>query len=76
MKNLITISPEICSGIPVFAGTRVPLDNFFDYIKSGKNIDEFISDFPSVEKKQIELFLKYIKNFISNGVMKYGESTD
>ena len=76
MRNLITISPDVHSGVPVFNGTRVPVDNFFDYIKAGKNIDEFISDFPSVEKKQIELLLKYIKNFISNGVMKYGENTD
>jgi uncharacterized protein (DUF433 family) len=53
MNELITISPDIQSGTPVFAGTRVPVKNLFDYLKGGDTIDEFLEDFPSVKKEQI-----------------------
>jgi len=53
MNSLITISPEIQSGEPVFSGTRVPVKNLFDYLKGGDSIDEFLEDFPSVSRDQI-----------------------
>ncbi len=53
MNDLITISPDIQSGTPVFAGTRVPIKNLFDYLKGGDTIEEFLEDFPSVKKEQI-----------------------
>ncbi len=53
MNDLITISPDIQSGTPVFAGTRVPVKNLFDYLKGGDTIDEFLEDFPSVKREQI-----------------------
>jgi uncharacterized protein (DUF433 family) len=51
--DLITISPEIQSGTPVFSKTRVPVKILFDYLKSGDTIDEFLCDFPSVRKEQV-----------------------
>lgn len=53
MNDLITISPEIQSGTPVFSGTRVPVKNLFDYLKGGDTIDEFLEDFPSVKREQV-----------------------
>ncbi|CAN5410079.1 hypothetical protein BH20ACI1_BH20ACI1_30790 [soil metagenome] len=53
MNDLITISSEVQSGTPVFAGTRVPVKNFFDYLKGGDTIEEFLKDFPSVKKEQV-----------------------
>jgi uncharacterized protein (DUF433 family) len=46
----VSIDPEIMSGIPVFAGTRVPVQNLFDYIEGGEDLAEFLDDFPSVSK--------------------------
>ncbi len=53
MNEIITISPDVQSGTPVFAGTRVPVKNFFDYLKGGDTIEEFLKDFPSVKKEQL-----------------------
>ena len=53
MSKVITISPDIQSGEPVFSGTRVPIKNFFDYLKGGDTIEEFLTDFPSVRKEQV-----------------------
>lgn len=53
MNRVITISPDIQSGEPVFAGTRVPVKNLFDYLKGGDTIDEFLEGFPSVSREQV-----------------------
>lgn len=53
MNRVITISPEIQSGEPVFSGTRVPIKNLFDYLRGGDSIDEFLEGFPSVSRDQV-----------------------
>jgi len=53
IADLITISPEIQSGAPVFAKTRVPVKILFDYLKNGDTIEEFLYDYPSVRKEQV-----------------------
>ena len=53
IADLITISPEIQSGAPVFAKTRVPVKILFDYLKNGDTIEEFLYDYPSVRKDQV-----------------------
>ncbi len=53
MNCVITISPEIQSGEPVFTGTRVPVKNLFDYLKGGDSIDDFLEGFPSVSREQV-----------------------
>ena len=53
IADLITISPEIQSGAPVFAKTRVPVKILFDYLKNGDTIEEFLYGYPSVRKDQV-----------------------
>lgn len=47
----ISIDPEVMSGTPVFTGTRVPVQNLFDYMEGGDDLTEFLDDFPSVSKE-------------------------
>ena len=47
----ISIDPEVMSGAPVFAGTRVHIQSLFDYIEGGEDSAEFLDDFPSVSKE-------------------------
>jgi uncharacterized protein (DUF433 family) len=68
MNNLITISPDIQSGTPVFSNTRVPVKNLFDYLIAGNDVNEFLKDFPSVKKQQVIALLKYLENTISFSV--------
>ena len=46
----ISIDPEVMSGAPVFAGTRVNVQTLFDYIEGGDDLEEFLEAFPSVTK--------------------------
>jgi uncharacterized protein (DUF433 family) len=49
--QLITIDPEIHSGSPVFAGTRVPVKTLFDHLQAGDSLEVFLDDFPSVSRE-------------------------
>ncbi|MDZ7589489.1 MAG: DUF433 domain-containing protein [Rubrivivax sp.] len=51
-RPLIVVDPEIQSGAPVFAGTRVPIQNLFDYLEEGDSLDVFLKQFPSVTRQQ------------------------
>jgi uncharacterized protein (DUF433 family) len=62
IADIITISPEIQSGTPVFSNTRVPIKNLFDYLKGGDTIEEFLNDFPSVQKQQVLTLLDLMEN--------------
>ena len=52
MENtVIVVDPDIQSGAPVFAGTRVPIQNLFDYLEEGDSLEVFLDQFPSVTKE-------------------------
>jgi len=51
-SQFITVDPEIHSGTPVFAGTRVPIKTLFDHLEGGDPLDVFLDDFPSVTRQQ------------------------
>ena len=55
---IITSSPDVMGGTPVFAGTRVPAQTLLDYLKAGESIDDFLEGFPTVSKAQVIAFLE------------------
>lgn len=63
-------SPKVMSGAIVFAGTRVPLTNLFDYLESDADIEDFLSGFPSVSKAQVDAVLDQLKITISSPANK------
>jgi uncharacterized protein (DUF433 family) len=62
----VNIDPEIMSGAPVFAGTRVPIQNLFDYIEGGEDLSEFLDDFPSVSKEAALAVLEMAKKSLTS----------
>jgi uncharacterized protein (DUF433 family) len=60
MKNssIVKIDPEIMSGTPCFAGTRVPARTLIDYIEGGDSLADFLEDFPTVSRAQAIAFLE------------------
>lgn len=51
------MDPEIMGGKPVFSGTRVPVQSLFDWLET-ETLDDFLSNFPSVSRKQAINVLK------------------
>ena len=66
VKRLITIDKEIVSGEPVFKGTRVPVQNLFDYLEGGASLKDFFIDFPSVTKKQAQEAIAIARKFLTS----------
>lgn len=58
LEHIVHSDPEIVSGEPVFAGTRVPVRNLLDYLEGGQTLEEFREDFPSVSREQAIAFLE------------------
>ena len=57
-SSVISVSPEIMSGTPVFTGTRVPIQTLLDYLTAGDSIDDFLDGFPTVTREQVITFLE------------------
>lgn len=53
LTGIVHSDPEIMGGTPVFVGTRVPLQNLFDYLEGGESIEDFLDGFPSVKRQQV-----------------------
>jgi uncharacterized protein (DUF433 family) len=59
-RSVVKIDPEIMSGTPCFAGTRVPARTLIDYIENGDTLEDFLEDFPTVTRKQAIAFLEEV----------------
>ncbi|MGH8614390.1 MAG: DUF433 domain-containing protein [Gammaproteobacteria bacterium] len=57
-KPLISSSPDVMGGTPVFAGTRVPVQTLLDNLEGGETIDDFLEGFPTVRREQVMAFLE------------------
>jgi uncharacterized protein (DUF433 family) len=57
-EPIITSSPDVLSGTPVFRGTRVPVQALIDYLEGGETIDGFLVGFPTVKREQVVAFLE------------------
>jgi len=55
---VVSVSPDVMSGTPVFPGTRVPVQTLLEYLEAGDSIDEFLGGFPSVSRSQVIAFLE------------------
>ncbi|MCI0335460.1 MAG: DUF433 domain-containing protein [Planctomycetes bacterium] len=62
--SVVISDAEILGGVPVFAGTRVPIDSLLVHLKAGDTIDAFLADFPSVSRAQVEAFLDLTADLI------------
>jgi uncharacterized protein (DUF433 family) len=57
-EPIVTASPDVMGGTPVFARTRVPVQTLLDYLKGGETIDDFLEGFPTVTREQVIAFLE------------------
>ncbi len=62
MNSPVQIDPEILSGTPCFAGTRVPVRTLFDVIANGQTVDDFLHGFPTVERAQVQAVLELARD--------------
>jgi uncharacterized protein (DUF433 family) len=64
MSSVIAVDPDIMSGTPCFAGTRVPIQHLIDYLEASESIEGFLEGFPSVSRDQVIAFLEEAKHSV------------
>jgi uncharacterized protein (DUF433 family) len=63
-EPVIQSDPEILGGLPVFAGTRVPVQTLLDYLEAGQPLSDFLDDFPTVSREQAIAALEQAKEVL------------
>jgi uncharacterized protein (DUF433 family) len=58
---VITKDPDVLGGTPVFRGTRVPFQALLDYLEGGQTLDDFLDDFPTVNRESAVNVLEHAK---------------
>lgn len=70
MASVINVDKEILGGTPVFMGTRVPIQAFLDHVRGDYTVEEFLEQFPSVRREQVDQLLweasAYLRAFTSD----------
>jgi uncharacterized protein (DUF433 family) len=65
LSSLVHSDPDVLGGTPVFAGTRVPATALVEYLEAGDSLDDFLADFPSVERAQAIETLEVLRALLS-----------
>ena len=64
MAQAITRDPETMHGVPVFRGTRVPVQTLFEYLEGGDTLEEFLEGFPTVSRDLAVAVLEEAKHLL------------
>src|SRR3546814_375282 len=60
-EQYIVRDPEILSGTPVIAGTRLPAAVVAASVKAGMTIDQLVAAFPSINPEQAQAAVEYVR---------------
>jgi uncharacterized protein (DUF433 family) len=58
IKDIISVNPEVMSGMPVFRGTRVPVEVVILDLAGGDSIDEILENYPTLDREDVIALLK------------------
>ncbi len=65
--KVIDRNPDIVSGTPVFAGTRVPVHILMEHLEAGDRLDDFLNDYPTVSRDQAVELLELATTMLVEG---------
>jgi uncharacterized protein (DUF433 family) len=72
--TVIQVDPDILSGTPVFAGTRVPVQTLLEHLEQGHTLTDFLVDFPTVTQEQAIAALEEAKEALLARARRPAES--
>ncbi|MCR5858499.1 DUF433 domain-containing protein [Mesorhizobium sp. J428] len=71
ISDVLSSDPEIVSGAVVFKGRRVPVAGLFEYLRARDTLDEFLLDFPTVEREQVEAVIQLAGEDVEQLILKH-----
>ena len=57
LYQAVWVDPDRMSGVPCFRGSRLPVQQLFDWLAGGVSLDEFIEDF-KIDRQAAEAVLR------------------
>jgi len=60
----ITMNPEVCFGKPTIRNMRYPVELILDLLGAGMTNDEILSDYPSLDEKDIHACLVFASKLV------------
>jgi uncharacterized protein (DUF433 family) len=58
LEDIISVNREVMSGMPVFRGTRVPIEVVILDLAGGDSIDEILENYPTLDRADVMALLK------------------
>jgi uncharacterized protein (DUF433 family) len=58
----VTVNPKVQGGLPCFTSTRVPVTLLFDHLQRDYTVGQFLEDFPTVKREQVDAVLEMAKS--------------
>ena len=65
LDQAVWVDPERMSGTPCFRGSRLPVQQLFDWLADGVSLDEFVREF-QIERDAAIAVLRYASRSICN----------
>lgn len=72
---LVQMEPGILNGMPVFRDTQVPIKRMFDYLLTGKSMQDFLRDYPPVSEEVANAVLTSDATLFYEDISKALEAT-
>jgi uncharacterized protein (DUF433 family) len=70
LSGIVWSDPQRMSGVPCFAGTRVPVQALFEYLEGGDGLETFLDDFEGVTREQAIAVLEYCREKLFEGLIR------
>jgi uncharacterized protein (DUF433 family) len=67
IEEMVVSDPEIMRGLPVFKGTRIPVDLVADMLAQGATAEEILEGYPTLSKERIAIAPLYTRAFPRRG---------
>ena len=66
-RRMAESDPEVMHGMPVYRGTRIPVQSIADMLSQRATVAEILAGYPALTRRKVELAPLYIKAFPRKG---------
>jgi uncharacterized protein (DUF433 family) len=64
MRPEIATNPEVMNGLPVIAGTRIPVYVILEMLEAGLTIEQILVEYPHLNIDQVRAAIRYAKDAV------------
>ena len=53
IEDVVSVNPLVMSGMPVFHGTRIPLEALYENLAAGMTVEEILDAYPTLDRSDV-----------------------